>query len=148
MTVPTNPPPDREEHVEVVQEPGEYQQKHVVRNTAAEQRITIARINQVIWLLFGFLEVLIGLRVVLKLIGANPAAFFTQMVYGITDVFLWPFAGITPTPGVGAFQFEISSIIAMIVYALVAWGITRLIWVVFYRPDTTSVTTYREDRYR
>jgi hypothetical protein len=148
MTIPVNPPPDREEHIEVVQEPGEYEQRHVVRNPAAEQRITVSRINQVIWLLFGFLEALIGLRVVLKLIGANPAAFFTQMVYGITDVFLWPFAGITPTPGVGAFQLEISSIIAMIVYALVAWGLTRLIWVLFYRQNTSSVTTYREDRYR
>jgi hypothetical protein len=36
----------------------------------------------------------------------------------------------------------------MIVYALVAWGLTRLLWVLLYRPNTTSVTTYREDRYR
>lgn len=147
MTVPQTPSPDREEYVEVVRNPGEYQQRHVVRDVAADQRVTISRITQILWLLFGFLEALIGLRVVLKLIGANPAAFFAQMIYGITDVFLWPFAGITPDPGVGAFQLEISSIIAMIVYALVAWGLTRLIWVLFYRPNTSAASTYREERY-
>jgi uncharacterized membrane protein len=147
MTVPYTPPPDREERVEVNQQPGEYEQRTVVRNTAAEQRVILSRVVQVLWLLFGFLEALIGIRIVLKLIGANPAAFFSQFIYGVTDVFLWPFAGLTPTPGVGAFQLEISSIIAMIVYALIAWGLTRLIWVIFYRPDTTSATTYRENRY-
>lgn len=147
MTVPQTPSPDREEYVEVVRNPGEYQQRHVVRDVAADQRVTISRITQILWLLFGFLEALIGLRVILKLIGANSAAFFAQMIYGITDVFLWPFAGITPDPGMGAFQLEISSIIAMIVYALVAWGLTKLIWVLFYRPNTSSSSVYREERY-
>lgn len=147
MTVPQTPSPDREEYVEVVRNPGEYQQRHVVRDVVADQRVTISRITQILWLLFGFLEALIGLRVILKLIGANPAAFFAQMIYGITDVFLWPFAGITPDPGVGAYQLEISSIIAMIVYALVAWGLTKLIWVLFYRPNTSSASVYREERY-
>lgn len=148
MTVPPTPvPPDREERVEVIRTPNEYQQRQVVRNTAAERRLTLVRVNQVIWLLFGFLEALIAIRIVLRMIGANPGAFFTQVVYGTTDVFLWPFAGITANPGVSAYTLELTSIIAMIVYALIAWGLTRLIWVLFYHPDTTSVTTYREDRY-
>ena len=147
MGIPANPPPDREEYVEVVNQPNEYAQRRVVRNTAAEQHQTLSRVTQVIWLLFGFLEALIAIRIILLLIGANPAAFFTQLIYGITSVFLWPFAGIMPTPGVGAFQFEISSVIAMIVYALIAWGLTKLIWVLFYHPDNTAVSTYREERY-
>lgn len=150
MTVPyrpENPPPDREERVEVVNQPGEYQQRHVVRNTAAEQRLLISRVTQVLWLLFGFLEALIGIRIVLKLIGANPAAFFSQIIFGVTEVFLWPFSGLLSNPTVGAFQLEVTSIIGMIVYALIAWGLTRLLWVLFYRPDTSTVTTYREERY-
>lgn len=146
MTIPSDPNPDREEYVDVVNTPDVYQQQRVVRDTAAERYTTIARVNQVIWLLFGFLEALLGLRLVLKLIGANPGAVFTQVIYGITDVFLWPFAGIVPSPGVGAFQLEIPTIIAMLVYALAAWAITRLIWVLFYRPTTTTVSTYRQDR--
>jgi hypothetical protein len=147
MTITSNPPPDREEHVEVVSQPGEYEQRRVVRNTAADRQAALSRLTQVIWLLFGFVEALIAIRIVLKLIGANPGAFFTYLIYSVTDVFLWPFAGITPTPGVGAFQFEISSLIAILVYALVAWGVTRLVWVLFYHPETTTVTSYRNERY-
>jgi YggT family protein len=146
-TQPTVPPPDQEEIVEVVNQPGAYRQRRIVRSSTVEQRLLISRIIQVMWMLFGFLEALIGIRIVLKLIGANPGAFFTQVIYGLTDLFLWPFAGITPDPGVGAFQLEISSIIAMIVYGLIAWGLTRLIWVLFYHPETSSTTTYREERY-
>lgn len=144
---PPNPPPDREEYVEINNQPNQYMQRHVVRNTAAERRLIISRVVQVLWLLFGFLEALIGIRIVLSLIGANPAAFFSQIIYGITDVFLWPFAGLVANPSSGGFTLEITSIIGMIVYALFAWGLTRLIWVIFYRPDTSQVTTYREDRY-
>jgi YggT family protein len=147
MTVPPTPPPDREEHVEVVRQPGAYQQRRVVHNAAAEQRATVARVTQIIWLLFGFLQGLIALRIVLRLIGANPDTAFVQLVYGITSIFLWPFAGITPDPGYAQYQLEVSSIIAMIVYALLAWGLVRLVWVLFYRPETSAVESYREDRY-
>jgi YggT family protein len=149
MTVPYNPqtpPPDREERVEVVNRPNAYSQRRVTRYTAAEQRLILSRITQVLWLLLGFLEALIGIRVVLKLIGANPAAFFSQLIYGVTEVFLWPFAGLTANPTFGAFQLEVTSIIGMIVYALIAWGVIRLIWVLFYRPDTSEATTYYEER--
>ncbi len=37
--------------------------------------------------------------------------------------------------------------IAMIVYALVAWGLTRLVWLLFYRYPTQSETVYRQDRF-
>lgn len=138
---------NREEVIEEVVTPSEVQQRHVVRDEATERYANISRVNQVLWLLFGVILSLIAVRFVLKLIGANPAAVFAQIIYGVTEVFLWPFSGITPDPAVGAFQFEISSIIAMIVYALVAWGLTRLIWILFYHPNTTSETrVYRQRR--
>jgi hypothetical protein len=34
---------------------------------------------------------------------------------------------------------ELSSIIALLVYALLAWGIERIIWVVLYRPRGSSM---------
>lgn len=146
MTTPSSLPPDREEHVEVVNQPREYEERRVVSRPAAEHRALVSQVNQVIWLLFGFLEALIAIRIFLKLIGANPDAAFSQIIYGVTEIFLWPFNGLTINPAFGSVVFEISSIIAMIVYGLIGWGITRLLWILFYRPDTTSVTTYREDR--
>ncbi len=147
MTVPyqpQNPPPDREERVDVVHQPGVYAQRRMVRDYAAEQRLVVLRVTQVIWLLFGFLEALIGIRIVLKMIGANPAAYFSQIIYGVTEVFLWPFNGLTANPAVGPFVLEVTSIVGLIVYALIAWGLTRLIWVLFYRPSTSEVTMYDE----
>jgi len=43
---------------------------------------------------FGVVEVLIGLRFVLRLLGANPTAGFVQMVYGVSGFFMAPFSTI------------------------------------------------------
>jgi hypothetical protein len=42
----------------------------------------------------GFIEILIGLRFVFRLIGANPATPFVQWIYDWSRPFVAPFAGI------------------------------------------------------
>ena len=106
-----------------------------------EQRLFTFKATQLIWLGLGLLEGLLALRIFLKLIGANAANPFAGLLYGLTDVFLVPFVGLTGTPAAGGMVLEISSLIAMIVYALVAWVIERLVWVIFYRPRTAGVNT-------
>ena len=100
----------------------------------AEQRRTLLKISQFIWLSFGVLEGLIGLRILLKLIAANPNNPFAQLIYDVTDLFLWPFAGLTMTPAANGIVLEVSSIIALFFYALVSVLIQRLIWIAFSRP--------------
>ena len=139
-------PVDRREDVRVQQQPGYQQQTHVVENRNAARKMAVSRAAQLIWLLFGILEALIGLRIVLKLIAANAANPLASLVYGITDLFLWPFAGLTVTPQAQGMVLEIPAIIAMFVYALVAWALVRLIWLIFYQPSSRSVRTVeRED---
>jgi len=99
-----------------------------------ERRIFTFKATQLVWLLFGVLEAMIALRIGLKLIGANAASPIAIFIYGFTDLFLWPFAGLTATPAVGGMVLEITSVIAMLVYALIAWALERVIWVIFYRP--------------
>ena len=99
-----------------------------------ERRIFTFKATQLVWLLFGILEAMIALRIMLKLIGANAASPFATFVYGFTELFLKPFAGLTGSPSAGNMVLEISSFIAMVVYALVAWAIERIVWVIFYRP--------------
>lgn len=99
-----------------------------------EERIFTFKATQLVWLFFGILEALIALRIVLKLLAANPASPIAMLIYRVTDFFLWPFIGLTPTPTFGGMVLELSSFIAMVVYALIAWAIERLIWVLFYRP--------------
>jgi hypothetical protein len=127
----------------VVHQSGDHiHEEHVVHNANLEYRETLHKVSQFVWLLFGGLEALIGIRVLLLLIGANPASWFTAFVYQLSEIFLWPFRNIVANPAFGNYVFEITSLIAMIVYALVGWAIVRLIWVLFYRTPTSQVTTY------
>ena len=99
-----------------------------------ERRIFTFKATRLVWLLFGILEALIALRIGLKLIGANPASPIAVFIYGFTSLFLFPFTGLTGTPAAGGMVLEVSSMIAMLVYALIAWALERIIWVIFYRP--------------
>jgi uncharacterized protein YggT (Ycf19 family) len=99
-----------------------------------EQRIFTFKATQVVWLVFGILETLILLRIALKALGANAASPIAVFIYGFTDLFLWPFTGLTGTPAAGGMVLEISSLIAVVVYALIAYALVKIIWVAFYRP--------------
>lgn len=133
---------DQRKRVVVHQSGDHVHEEHVVENVNLEYRQTIYRVTQFIWLLFGALEALIGLRVILMLIGANPANPFAALVYQLSELFLWPFRNLIVNPAFGNNVLEITSLIAMIVYPLIGWAIVRLIRVIFYRTPTSQVTTY------
>ena len=96
-------------------------------------RNTTFKAKQVIWLLLGFLESVLALRFLFKLIGVNPANPFASILYGFTNLFVAPFANLTGTPAAEGMVFEFTTLIAMLVYALVFYGIERLVYVIFYR---------------
>ena len=104
-----------------------------------EQRVFSFKLTQLVWLAFGLLEGLIALRIVLKMMGANPASPFAVLIYGFTDIFLWPFFGLTRTPAANGMVLEVPSFIAMVVYALAAWVIAKVLWLILYRPRETVV---------
>ena len=81
----------------------------------------------------------------LKLIAANPNNPFAYMVYAFTDLFLWPFNGLTIAPSFGGIVLEIPAIIAIFVYALVGWVIVRLFWLLFYNPTSRTVRTVERE---
>jgi hypothetical protein len=112
-------------------------------------RIFTFKATQLVWLFFGILETLIALRILLKLIAANPASPIAALIYRFTDLFLFPFAGLTATPAVGGMVLELSSFFAMLIYALIAWAIERTIWVIFYRPrgPVVEVTRTRSEHH-
>jgi hypothetical protein len=115
-----------------------------------EQRILTFKITQLIWLMLGILEALIVLRIGLKLIGANSGSPIVALIYGFTDLFLFPFAGMTATPAAGGMVLELSSFFAMVIYALIGWAVERVVWLLFYRPrgPVVSVTETRTDEHR
>src|SRR5512145_1389666 len=110
------------------------------REPEREQRIFTFKASQWIWLLFGALEVIIALRIGLKLIGANPDSPIVAMIYGFTSLFLLPFTGLIESPTIGGMVLEISSFFAIAVYALTAVALERLVWLIFYRPRSQPVS--------
>jgi hypothetical protein len=136
---------DRRKRVVVHQSGDHVHEEHVVRNVDLEYRETLYKLSQFIWLIFGGIEALIGIRVILMLIGANPANTFTAFIYQLSELFLWPFRNIVANPAYQNYVLEITSVIAMIVYPLIGWAIVRLMWVLFYRAPTSEVTTYHRE---
>ncbi len=121
--------------------------KTTAHEAGQEQRFATFKVTQLIWLLLGILESMIALRVVFKLLGVNAANAFATLLYGVTNLFIAPFESLAGAPAAGGMVLEISSIIAMIVYALMAWGLERIVYVVFYRPRgpvSVSQTTVAE----
>lgn len=105
------------------------------RVAAANQNSAIARLVNIIYFLFGILEVLLGLRVIFHLIGANPDNGFANLIYGLSGPFVALFANLLRNPALSPTAvLEITTIIAMLVYAIVAWLIGRLIWLALSRP--------------
>lgn len=82
---------------------------------------------QIIWYILGVVEVLLAFRILLLLFGADTKSGFTNFIYAISDPLALPFAGIFGITSTSGSVFEWSTFIAMIVYAVVAYGIVALI---------------------
>ena len=110
----------------------------VVRTTqheeGREQRVATFKVTQLIWLLLGVLEIMLAMRVMFKLIAVNAENLFASLLYFVTGLFVAPFASLTSAPTLGSMVLEISTVIAMFVYLLIAWGFERIVYVLFYRP--------------
>ena len=87
--------------------------------------------RRVVYYILGVFEILLAFRLVFKLLGANPNSGFVSFIYSVSQVFMVPFTAIfrsAETQGIETKAvLEPSTIIAMLVYALIAWGIVKLI---------------------
>jgi len=113
----------------------DYQEVRTTEHEAGrEQRVATFKATQIIWLLLTLLEAALALRVVFKLIAVNADNLFATLLYGVTNLFVAPFASLVGAPKAGGMVLEISTVIAMIVYLLLAWALERIVYVLFYRP--------------
>lgn len=91
-------------------------------------------VEYLVYFFFGVLEILLAFRLILKLTGASITSAFVGLIYGVTGVFILPFEGIFRrwyAPGIETTSIlEPSTLVAVIVYAALAWGIIRLIRIV------------------
>ncbi len=83
--------------------------------------------TQIVWYILGLLEAVLAFRFLLKLFGANPAAGFTGFIYGISQPFAAPFLNVFKITRVEGSIFEWTTVLAMLVYWLIAMGIAKLL---------------------
>jgi len=108
----------------------------------AGRRANSARMVQAIYLVFGVIEGLLLIRFFLRALAANADAGFAQAVYAITAVLVAPFTGLFGTPQItsGA-ALELSTLIALIVYASIGWLVARAAWLIFGESRSSSVAS-------
>ena len=97
-------------------------------SSTADSRLTL---TNGIYFVLGVIEVILLFRFLLKLLGANPASGFVNFVYDISGIFTAPFKAIfssaTTDGDVTSGVLEPATLVAMLVYLVVAWGIVKLV---------------------
>lgn len=96
-------------------------------------------VSRVVFFVFGTIEVLLAVRFILELLGANARTGFVAFVYSLSSVFMAPFNAILGTSQAAGSVFEWSVLVAIAVYALAAWGITALIGALSPRSQASTV---------
>lgn len=95
-----------------------------------QKKKAIFRMYQIVWYVLGVIELLLGFRFILKMLAANPASGFTSLVYATSDTLVAPFRGIFKAAVSEGSVLEWSTIIAAIVYAVIAYGLVQLVQLV------------------
>lgn len=108
--------------------------EEVAYDPYAERRRIALKGLEAVYLLFSLIEGLIAIRFVLRALGANPNAGFARFIYSATAPLLAPFAGLFANPtiadGVIDGVIELNSLVALLAYALLAWLVGKLVWLI------------------
>ncbi len=88
-----------------------------------QKKKVIFRTYQLIWYILGVFEVLLGFRFLLKAFGANPSTPFVRLVYNVSGGLIQPFRGVFGNFAVEGATLEWVSLVAMLVYLVIAFGL-------------------------
>lgn len=84
-----------------------------------------------VYYLFGVLDALLAFRVILKILGASTTSYFVKFIYSLSGIFILPFEGIFRKGFAQGIEttsvIEPSTLIAIIIYTILAVGIVKLI---------------------
>lgn len=93
---------------------------------------------RVVWFIAGIIIALLALRFLLSLLGANRGNAFANFIYDTSHPFVAPFFGLFSYDNInyGVSRFEVYTLVAIVVYALIAYGLARLLTI--NRPEHTD----------
>jgi len=105
------------------------------------------RTARIIYFVVGLVEVLLLLRFVFRLLGAGANG-LVNLVYNVTGPMVIPLNGIFNDQNLNnSSVLEISTLLAMAVWALLSWGIVKLLYLIF-EPSVSSRSVYTTSRRR
>jgi predicted ATPase len=102
----------------------------VQRVSVTEQGSYNFRAAAVVGFVVGIVDVLIAARFLGKLLGASAQSAFVHFIYQLSSVMVAPFTGIFGDTGTKTNTFETASLVAIVVYAVIGWGLVVLIRIV------------------
>ncbi len=82
--------------------------------------------TQIVWYILAVVEILLAFRFILKMSAANSTAGFTNFIYSITWPLTEPFIAVFRVTKVQGNVFEWTTILAGLVYWIVAFGIIKI----------------------
>jgi hypothetical protein len=72
------------------------------------------------------------------LLGASEVSGFVGLIYGLSNFLVLPFRGIFDEPVLGSSVFEWAAIVGIIIYSLLAYGIVRVIELLYAQIRPTA----------
>jgi uncharacterized protein YggT (Ycf19 family) len=106
------------------------------REDALTIKFAIGKLNDYLQWFLMVLEVILLIRFILMMFGADPANLFAGFIFSLTEILLVPFAGIVPSVSLHAHQaFEFSTLIAMGVYFLLFYALKRFLRILISSPE-------------
>jgi len=100
------------------------------RGSITEQPRYNFRLAAVVWFIAGAVEIFVAARFLGKLFGASAQSAFVNFIYQVSSPMVAPFTGIFGDTGSKTNTFETASLVAIVVYAVIAWGLVVLIRIV------------------
>lgn len=110
-----------------------------------QKKKAIFRSYQVVWYILGVVEILLLFRLFLRFIGANPQSGFAQFIYTLTAPLVAPFQGVVKASTAGGAVLEWQTIIAMVVYWVLTWGVIELLQLI--KPVNSTEVEHTVDSY-
>lgn len=99
--------------------------------------------TQIVWYALMIVEALLALRFIFRALGANSGAGFTSFIYSVTYPLATPFLAVFGTSRTAGSAIEWSTLLAMLVYWLIAWGIVKLF--IMSKPVSTMEASEKLD---
>jgi hypothetical protein len=120
-----------------VNDPGEaYVREHAHEREVAPSPLGV--LNRLIIFIFGLIELLIGLRIILLLFAARQSNDIVAAIYNVSEIFVAPFRGILRIEEVqaGVTALDVGAIVALVAWVIIELIVLALVRV--FRPTATA----------